>query len=310
MINPSITTPKSWLAFELNILRRFEFKSIALPFTSSPALGNYLKRGDVRVMANDPLQSAWTKALATIQNNGEKLSDDQVNAVLEDVYVPRNKLHNPALRTWFSETDSWWFDNIKQNLDRLQSPFAYAMAASLAMSVGDYVLSFNEQTRDLRQPLSNVYRRLWNALPEPVNNGQNNTCQNKNANDFIAESHCDLMFLRLPATNGSVRIGHPDPAVWREEWLRGGNDFWTEFEVSRHGKLGAPVETKSQYLKLLEETLHTASHITKWVIAHVEGGFVSTQDIVEVVGSINRVEAIYTKDFSELTGMKAVIITA
>ncbi len=310
MINPSINTPKSWLAFELNILHRFEFKSIALPFTGNPALGNYLKRGDVRVMANDPLQSAWTRALATIQNNGEKLSDDQVNAVLEDVYVPRHKLLNPALRTWFSETDSWWFDNIKQNLERLQTPLAYAMAASLAMSVGDYVLSFNEHTRELRQPLSNVFRRLWNALPEPVNNGQNNTCQNKNINEFIAELNgIDLMFLRLPATGG-VRYDDSDKAAWREEWLRGGNDFWEEFEISRNGKLGAPVETKSQYLRLLEETLRTASHIKKWAIAHVDSGFVSTQDIAEVIGKINRVEAVYTKDFSELTGMKAVIITA
>ena len=71
-----------------------------------------------------------------------------------------------------------------------------------------------------------------------------------------------------------------------------------------------PVETKSQYLQLLEDTLHTASHINHWAIAHVESGFVSTPDVVEMVGRIRRVETVYTKDFSELTGTKAVIITA
>lgn len=310
MTKQSIFTPRSWLAFELNILRRLNFGTVAIPFTANPALGMTLKRGDVRVLANDPLQSAWTRALASIQNNSETLSDDDVNTVLEDVYVPGNRLHNPALRNWFSETDSWWFDNVRRNLDRLESPFAFAMSASLVMAVGDYVLSFGEDTRDLRKPLSHVYRRLWTIMPEAFNNGQNNGCQNKGAEEFIAESPADLMFLRLPAAGSGGRTASPDKAVWREEWLRGGDDFWQAFEDRRHGKLGGPVETKSQYLKILSEALTTAKHIKTWAIAHVEGGLVSTQEIVNVVASLRRVETIYTKDFSELTGTRAVIITA
>ena len=71
-----------------------------------------------------------------------------------------------------------------------------------------------------------------------------------------------------------------------------------------------PTETKSQYLKLLEETLQTASHISNFAIAHVESGSISTQDLVETIGKVRRVEAIYTKDFSELTSTTAVMITA
>ena len=308
MIHPTKLTAPGWLAFDLNILRRLEFRSIALPFTADPALGLYLKRREVRVLANDLLQSSWTKAVAMIQNNSEKLSDSDVNLVLEDSYVPRHRLQNPALRNWFNETDSWWFDNVRQNLDRLESPFAFAMGATLAMGVGDYVHSFTDETLELRQPLSTVFRRLWTLLPEPVNNGQNNSCQNKNANEFIAETPAELMFLRLPPVG--ARRDHNDRNIWREEWLRGGNDFWSDVDAARSGKLGMSVETKSQYLQLLEETLRTASHIKSWAIAHVESGYLSTQDLVEVIGRIRRVDAIFTKDFSELTGTKAVIITA
>jgi hypothetical protein len=81
-------------------------------------------------------------------------------------------------------------------------------------------------------------------------------------------------------------------------------------ESSQAGKLGTLIETKSQYLQFVEDTLQTASHIPKWAVAHVENGFVSTQDIVEVIGRIRRVDTIFSKDFSELTGTKAVIITA
>src|SRR5580765_7158556 len=147
MLHFSRNSPKSWLAFELNVLRRLKFSSVALPFTHTPTLGSYLKRWDIRVQANDPLQSSWTRATALIPNNGENLSADDVNVVLEDAYVPKYKLQNPDLRSWFSETDSWWFDNVRQNIEKLPTPVTRAIASSLAMAVGDYVLSFTEDTR-------------------------------------------------------------------------------------------------------------------------------------------------------------------
>jgi len=234
-----------------------------------------------------------------------------VNAVLEDAYVPGYKLQNPSLRNWFTETDSWWFDNVKRNIDRLTTPVLRSLASSLAMATGDYVLSFTEESRELRQPLSNVYRRLWTLQPEPFNNGRNNTCQNKPVNDFLAESSgADVMFLRLPIPHRQNLKTSLGQAAWREEWIRSGDDFWEAAETDQSGRLGMPTETKSQYLRLLEETLRVASHIGSFAIAHVESGYITTQDLVETIGKIRRVEAVYSKDFTELTGAKAVIITA
>lgn len=310
MFTKSVSPPKGWLAFELNILRRLKFKSVSLPLSGEPNLGAYLKRWDARVLTNDILQSSWTKAVAEIQNNNERLSDDDIAMVLEDAYVPRYRLQNPALSNWFNETDSWWFDNVRQNIEKMNSPFSKTIALKIGMSVGDYVLSFNEETREFRQPLSNVFRRLSSLEPKPINNGQNNFCSNKSIIDFIAENFPNLMFLRLPrAHNLSLRTSLGWIA-WREEWLRGGDDFWLDMETAQNGKLGSHVETKSQYLRLIEDVLQTASHIDKWAIAHTEDSFVSTPDLVETINRVRRVDTIFTKDFSELMGTKAVIITA
>ncbi len=183
------------------------------------------------------------------------------------------------------------------------------------MAAGDYVLSFTDITRELRQPLSNVFRRLWSIQPESFKNGYNNTCHNKSADEFIAENttgenRADLMFLRLPAAHPQSLRGYLGRSGWHEEWLRGGNDFWDDLEMNLAGKLGAATETKSQYLHILEHTLQKASHIKNWAVAHVEAGFIQTQDIVETIGRIRRVDTIFTKDFSELIGTKAVIVTA
>lgn len=304
------TLPAGWLGFDLNVLRRLKFSSLAMPFAADPLLGTYMKRHGVRVLSNDVLRSAWTRSVAAIQNNNERLSDEDLNTVLEDIYIPGHRLRNPALRTWFSETDSWWFDNARRNIDRLESPFSFAIASSLVMAVGDYARSFNDDNGDLRQPLSNAFRRFWNTLPAPVNNGQTNTCQNQRVKDFIAESRTDLLFLRLPAARTASRTGYSEDLIWKEEWLREGSDFWPELDAMRAGTLGMPVETKSQYLQLVAELLSAASHIRKLAVAHVESGFVTAQDLVDTINPIRKVEAVYTKDFSELTGTKAVIITA
>jgi len=99
-------------------------------------------------------------------------------------------------------------------------------------------------------------------------------------------------------------------AGWREEWLRGGDDFWNDLNHQLAGKLGAPVQSKQQYLGFVEDLLRTASHIPIWAIAQTENGFISSEELVETVGRIRRVDAIYTKDFSDLLGVRSAIITA
>jgi hypothetical protein len=310
MLNKSIVTPIGWLAFELNILRRLKFDSVAMPFTGEANLGMYLKRWGARVLANDVMQWSWVRAVADIQNNSEVLSEEDLRIILEDVYVPRYRLQNQSLRNWFNETDSWWFDNVRQNIDKIDSPFSKAVALSVGMGVGDYALSFTEETLELRQPLSNVFKRLASIMPNPVNNGKNNPCTNRNINDFVAENYPDLMFLRLPRANNLSLRKSQGAKAWREEWTRKNDDFWDSLESELNGKLGTHIETKFQYLRLVEDILKTASHIETWAIAHVEDGFISTQDLIEIIGQLRRVDTIFTKDFSELTGTKAVIITA
>lgn len=310
MIAPAKNLSRGWLAFDLNVLGRLKFASVALPFCETPALATYLKRLNVRVMANDPLVSAYTMLRARVENGREWLEASDVDALLHDVYVPGYRHDNPALVDWFGETDAWWFDNLRRNLERVDSPLKRAIASSAAFAVGDYALSFRGDVREIRQPLSSVYRRMAAAEPAPFDNGQANACANTGPNNFIAENPAELLFLRLPAAHATDQRTYLGFRAWREEWLRGDDKFWNEYDKSLAGKIGGPTETKSQYLDHLNDTLSRSTHIRTWAIAHVETGFISGQDIVDVVSTIRRVDTIYTKDLSELTGIKAMIITA
>jgi len=160
---------RAWLAFELSVLRRLKFNSVALPFTGEPELCIYLKRWQVRIVANDPLLWSHTKGTALIENASERLTDDDLEMLLEDAYVPRDKQDNSAMAKWFNETDAWWFDNVAST-PHASIRLINARSLDLGMMVGDYVLSFDSETRVLREPLSlsKVCRQLAETLPAPV----------------------------------------------------------------------------------------------------------------------------------------------
>ena len=304
--------PNGWLAFELGVLRRLNFSSVALPFTGEPEICVQLKREKIRIAANDPMIWSYTKAFALIENNIDQLDDNDLETLLDDAYVPREKLENPALLKWFNETDAWWFDNLRFNAERLD-PYKRALALTAGMMTGDYVLSFNEETRTLRRPLSlsDTFRRMLDCLPEPHDNSMRNRSTNQDVRNFVAERHhTDLLFLRLPVPVLQTSTARDPIVTWREEWLRGGDDFWLDFERSRDARLGSRVQSKQQYLGFVEDLLRTASHIPEWAIAHTENGFISNEELVEKIARVRRVSSIYSKDFSDMLGVRASVIIA
>lgn len=308
----SATFPNGWLNFELSVLRRLKFASIALPFTGEPNVGMQLKRWHVRVAANDPTIWSHIKATALIENDSERLNENDLEAILDDAYVPRERLDNPTLRNWFNETDAWWFDNVRFNAERLDNQYKRALALTLGMMVGDYVLSFTAESRHLREPfsLSRLFRQFSEGLPGSYDKSLRSKATNQDARTFVAERrYTDLLFLRLPVPLQPQPVHH-NALAWREEWLQGGDDFWDEFEKSRAGKLGSRVQSKQQYLGLVEDLLHTAAHLPGWAIAHTENGFISTDELVETIARVRKIDAVYSKDFSDLLGVRAAIVTA
>ena len=145
----------------------------------------------------------------------------------------------------------------------------------------------------------------------PINNLRRNTSSNLSARAFLAETQdTDLMFLRLPRPARSNDSRNNRVLNWREEWIRQGKGFWSEVTKDGNGKLDPYVETKEQYLSMIEDLLQTAAHLPLCAIEAVSDGFVTTDELVECVSETRKIDAIYTKEFSDLLGVQSVIVTA
>ena len=66
---PWATPNRRWLGFELSVLRRLKFASVAIPFAGQPDLEWYLKFWGKQILDNDLCQWSWWSSRALVENH-------------------------------------------------------------------------------------------------------------------------------------------------------------------------------------------------------------------------------------------------
>ena len=296
---------RSLFGFEASVLRQIEFRSIAIPLCGRARLDWYLKIWGKLVLSNDPRAWAAASARAMVEARNH-LDEEQISRLLEDIYVPGVKLSNPHLRQWFSEMDSWWMDNLRRNVERLEDETMRAHALVLGMQTGDYALSFTEATRELRRPLTTIFWRLAGRTPAGAKGHPHNRSYNQPADEFIKRARADLLYLTLPPAHSEM-AGDEARSQWREAWVRGADGQTGDELLSL---MTAP-QSKRAYLAMADRLLGAAAHIKTWAIGYQEVGLVSARDISELIKEHRPVQATYSKDLTEVAGgLRSYIIVA
>jgi hypothetical protein len=287
---------KSLLGFQASVLRQIEFRSIAVGLCGWARLEWYLKAWNKLIFSNDP--RAWASAVSRAMIEARApMAEDHVAALLNDVYIPGNRLMNAGLLRWFSETDAWWMDNLRRNIESIEDETLRAQAIHLGLQVGDYALSFDERTRDLRRPLATVLWRLAGRMATGPAGQAHSRSYNMSVEEFARQSRADLFYLNLPPAHGE-EAGSEARNRWRESWVRC-SDEATEDEVM---KLAATAQSKHTYLSMVERILRAASNVKTWAIEYQDIGLASAQDIGELIKEHRAVRATYSKDLTEVAG--------
>jgi hypothetical protein len=287
---------KSLLGFEASVLRQIDFRSIAIALCGLARLDWYLKAWGKLIMSNDPRAWAAASSRAMIEAK-EQLGEDLISGLLADLYVPGPRLANPAIRRWFGETDAWWMDNLRRNIDRIEDPLLRAQAISLGIQTGDYALSFNDETRDIKRPLTTVFWRLAGRATLGPAGHPHNRSYNQPLEEFIRSSRADLLYLNLPPSHAEIS-GSEARNEWREVWVKGTDAPVTD-DVQR---LMAAPQSKHSYLTLVDRLLRAGAHVKTWAIHYQDVGLASAHDISELIKDHRPVRATYCKDLTEVAG--------
>ncbi|MCI0488696.1 MAG: HD domain-containing protein, partial [Blastocatellia bacterium] len=286
---------KSLLGFEVSVLRQVEFRSIAVAFSGWARMDWYMKAWGKLILSNDPRPWAAAVARAMIESK-TWLDEDHVSELLEDVYVPGIRLANERLRRWFGETDAWWLDNLRRNIALMEDETLRAQALVLGMQTGDYALSFDENTRDLKRPLTTVFWRLaGRAFGGPPGHPHNRS-YNLPAEEFVRQTRADLLYINLPSAHAEL-AGSEARHEWRDCWVKG-VDEPDRYQLD----IAAVPQSKHSYLAMLDRLLREAAHIGAWAIEYQEAGLASARDISDLIKEHRAVRATYSKDLTELAG--------
>lgn len=301
---PSRYNNKSLLGFEASVLRQIDFRSIAVALAGSARLNWYLKLWNKLILSNDPRAWAAAASRATLATN--TLKEDHISRILEDVYIPQARLGNRQLRRWFGETDAWWMDNLRRNIDAIEDESLRAQALLLGVQTGDYALSFTEETRDLMRPLTTIFWRLaGRAFKGPAGHPHNQT-YSESVEDFTRRARADLFYLPLPSAHAGGG-GAEARSEWRESWVNGPN---SEHDDDIFRLMTVP-QSKQGYLAMIDRVLRVAGHIKTWAIMYQETGLASASDIGELIKEHRPVRETYSKDLSEIAGgLRSYIIVA
>jgi hypothetical protein len=234
------------------------------------------------------------------------LEEEEIAALLEDVYVPASRLSNPNLRRWFGESDAWWLDNLRRNIHSVEDESRQAQALVVGFMTGDYALSFNDETRELRRPLSAIFREVAKRVSLHAPGAAGSWCSNLPMIEFLRQARADLLHVNLPTPQREL-IGPEARSEWRECWTTGSDA--TPGDETMLQMMGA--QSKQSFLEGVRSLLRASSHIKTWAVGYQELGLASARDVSELIKEYRTVRAVYSKDVTEVAGgLRSYIIVA
>lgn len=296
---------KSLLGFEASVLRQLDFGSVAIPHCGWARLDAYLKGWGKQIASNDP--RVWAAAASRLAiETARPLEEEEISVLLEDVYVPGRRLANPSLRRWFGETDAWWLDNLRRNINSVEDDILQAHALVAGLMTGDYTISFSDETGELRRPLSSVFRELARRVLIHGGSQPGSRSHNLPTIEFLKRVRAELLYINLPTPQREL-VGPDARSEWRECWVAGSEA--TAGDDTMLQMMGA--QSKQTFLDRVGLLLRAASHFKTWAIGYQELGLASAREISELIKEYRPVRAVYSKDLTEVAGgLRSYIIIA
>lgn len=118
------------LPFIQDVISTLEFESCLDAFSGSGIVSYYFKKIGKEVYSNDFMKFPYLYNLATLENNFEKLSMEDVEMLINSKGKNEKFIQKTFKGLYFSDEDNMFLDSIRSNIEKLSSKYAQAIALS------------------------------------------------------------------------------------------------------------------------------------------------------------------------------------
>lgn len=234
-----------------DVLQEFDFDTALDAFSGSGCVAYLLKAMGKQVTANDFLNFSATIALATVENPGVQLADDELNGLM--AYDPRHRhfIERTFRGIFYTPDDLRFLDRVWWNLRKIDHPYKRAVALSALLRScakrqprGVFTVAgdpdrYKDGRRDLRLSIREHFvEQVATYNRCAFDNARNNRALRSDAFDVDPGSY-DLVYIDPPY----VPRADDNCYIKRYHFLEGLSCYWEGVEIvesSRVRKIKKP----------------------------------------------------------------------
>lgn len=324
---------REWIKEELN---KLQFNSCLDAFSGTSSIAYLLKDMGKIVYTNDVLNFNYYIAKALIENNNEKITQEEINTILikkEDL-IYDNFIERTFEDIYFLTEENKWLDIVIQNIYEIENEYKKAMFLwaiyQATLSKRPYNLfhrkNLNLRTSEVKRnfgnkttwdkPFEEHFKKFINEINNAIfNNNQKNKAFNLDV--FDLDIKVDLVYIDPPyiPQKGSL-------TYYRDfyHFLEGITDYNNWFQnidyKSKNKKLLSKYniwEDKVNINKAFKDLIYKFKD-SKIIISYREDGTPSIEEISKILKDIGKVVEIKTMDYkyalSKKQNIKEVLIIA
>ncbi len=275
-------------------------------FSGSAVVAYMYKAKGLRVLANDRLHYCHHAARAIIENNGTRVSDEEIEALLADNAKAKTFVQDNFKGIFFAKGVHALIDTLRANCDRLsglkKDIALFALGKTCMSGKGGFGHFSSSTDYGKRQDSPEEFKKRFadnlariNALV--FDNGKENKAFRQDINEMLPKMKADLAYFDPPyatefSTTNYERAYH---------FVEGLMTYWDGLTIKKDTKVkyyetDHQTVTKSNAGEFFRTFLGNAKHIPHWLISYRDHAYPDEQEMRKIIASLGKQSRMQSKD--------------
>jgi adenine-specific DNA-methyltransferase len=275
-------------------------------FSGSAVVAYMYKAKGLKVIANDRLHYCHHAARAIIENNGTRISDEEIETLLADNAKAKTFVQDNFKGIFFAKGVHALIDTLRANCDKLsglkKDIALFALGKTCMSGKGGFGHFSSSTDYGKRQDSPEEFKKRFKDNLVRINalvfdNGKENKASRQDINELLPKAKADLAYFDPPyatefSTTNYERAYH---------FVEGLMTYWDGLTIKKDTKVkyyetDHQTVTKANANEFFKTFLGNAKHIPQWLISYRDHAYPDEQEMRKIIGSLGKQSRMQSKD--------------